>query len=194
MTSSYPLAWPDGWPREARRKERSPFATTYDRALKHLLNELRLLGARNIVVSSNVPIRQDGMPYGDAARRRINDPGVALYFSLGGKPMVMARDLYWTPHENLRSLGLAVEHLRGLERHGGATMMQRAFQGFTALPTPKTWREILGIPAGAEVSQETVQFFWREAARRNHPDAGGSHARMAEINAARDAAIKELNP
>ena len=34
MTQAYPLHWPEGWPRipEVRRKNDSPFKTTFDKA------------------------------------------------------------------------------------------------------------------------------------------------------------------
>lgn len=117
---------------------------------------------------------------------------VAVYFHLKGKPMVMACDLYQTPYENIHSLGHAIEHLRGLERHGGGVMMERAFTGFAALPAPpsgRQWWETLGVDRNA--SRDSVLAAWKRLAMEHHPDRGGSPERMAEINAARDAALSE---
>jgi hypothetical protein len=95
---SYPLHWPAGWPRSTwSQRGKSRFNGQTVSQIKELQRELRLLGARNVVISSNVPVRQDGLPYADAAKRRYDDPGVAVYFTLKGKPLAMARDRYWTP-------------------------------------------------------------------------------------------------
>lgn len=188
---AYPLEWPAGWPRTPAAKQgRSRFTTTFDRARRNLVDELRMLGARGVVLSTNIPLRQDGLPYSDLGRRKIEDPGAAVYFVLRDRPLVMARDVYWTPWENVHSLGLAIGHLRGLERHGGATMMERAFAGFTALPAPRSCWDVLGIPSGS--SRELVEQAYRDWAKICHPDRGGSHAQMADLNAARDRALAEI--
>lgn len=193
MTVAYPLQWPTGWPRTIARKSTSRFNTTFDSARRQLVDELRMLGARDAVISSWLPLRIDGAPRADMARRRIDDPGVAVYFTLRGKNLVMARDEYWSVHDNLRSIGLAVEHLRGLHRHGGATMMDRAFAGFAALPAPgaqRHWSEVLGI--GRHVTRAEINTAHRRLALTNHPDHGGDAAKMAEINEARDRGLREL--
>ncbi len=193
--TSYPLFWPEGWPRTAdtMRKNSSQFQTTFERARRHLHEQLRMIGARNVVLSSWLPLRNDGEPRADAARRRIEDPGVALYFTLRDKPMVMARDAYWNVHDNLRSIGLAVEHLRGLERHGGGLMMEKAFAGFTAIehmPEHSTWWAILGLSRTATVNEINEAF--KLLSKVRHPDAlTGSHEAMSKLTEARSAALKE---
>ena len=141
MTEAHPLAWPTGWPRtpsHARESDRRFHGKNYrlsvGRVRNQLLDELRLLGASNIVVSSNVPTRSDGLLHSDP--RRLDDPGIAVYFKFKGKQMVMARDGFISVAGNLLSLGLAIEGLRQLERHGGSLVLERAFEGFLAIAPP----------------------------------------------------------
>lgn len=189
---AYPLQWPAGWPRTPQHQQgRSRFTTGYKKAIRRLKDELRLLGATDLVISSDVPVRRDGMLYADAARRKIDNPGVAIYFRLKGKPMVMARDVYWTPHENITGLAHAIEHMRGLARHGGDFMMYQAFEGFTALPAPakgpSCW-DLLGVSPNASPAE--IDRAFRDAAKKAHPDAGGSDAAMATLSAAKQEAMQ----
>ena len=194
MTEAYPLQWPEGWPRTSyNNRGSSRFGKNLGfNQIKELQHELRLLGARNVVISSNVPVRNDGLPYASESKRRYDDPGVAVYFTLKGKQLSMARDKYWTPWENIRSLVLTIDGLRSMERHGGSTMMDRAFSGFTALPKPggADWWEVLQLPRA--VSRATVEAKFRELARERHPDQGGSDDQMAELNRARAQALQEV--
>lgn len=192
MTEAYPLEWPEGWPRTPSHKRGSSrFGKNLGFSqIRELQDELRRLGAQNVVISSNVPIRNDGLPYASESRRRYDDPGVAVYFKLKGKNLSMARDRYYTPWENIRSLVLAIAAIRSIERHGGSTMMDRAFSGFTALPKPEgaDWWDVLQVKKDA--SRETIEANFRRLARDRHPDHGGSDALMAELNRARDQALQ----
>jgi len=194
VTEAFPLAWPEGWPRTpSNRRGSSRFGKNLGfNQIRELQDELRRLGARNVVISSNVPIRQDGLPYSSESKRRYDDPGVAVYFTLKGKQLSMARDSYWTPWENIRSLVLAIDAIRSIERHGGSTMMDRAFSGFTALPKPggADWWEVLQVPRSA--GRMIIEAKFRELARDRHPDRGGSDDQMAELNRARAQALQEV--
>ena len=77
----YPLAWPTGWPRtRAGDRERSRFRNaravddqlSMSDATSRLIRECRLLGAANVIVSTNVAVRRDGLPY--ARQRTPEDP------------------------------------------------------------------------------------------------------------------------
>ena len=57
----------------------------------------------------------------------------------------MACDRFDNAAANMRSLGLAIEAMRQLERHGVGTMMERAFTGFVALPAPESPCDVLGL-------------------------------------------------
>lgn len=192
MATAFPLAWPDGWPRtERRQRKTSKFRTRYADAYDNLQRELTLLGARGVIVSSNAPLRRDGRPYTEAMEDDLDDPGVAVYFTLAGDAQVMARDGHPTPAENLHAIGHVIAAIRSIERHGGSFMMKRAFTGFAALPAPgkRHWSEVLGVPAGASLDE--IEAAYRSKAKAAHPDTGGSDSAMAEINAARVAARKE---
>jgi hypothetical protein len=192
MTVAYSLHWPEGWARTSARKSGHKFGQTreltFDRARNSLSKELKCLGASNMVLSTNLPVRLDGMPYAEAARKTLPDPGVAVYFTYKGRQMVMAQDEYQYIAANMRSLALAIEAMRQLERHGGGgAMMERAFTGFAALPAPKSPWKILGLDGAAP--KEAIEQAYRDLAKKLHPDAGGSAEKMAELNDARQRAL-----
>lgn len=197
--ASSPLAWPDGWPRTpVERRDRgdqfrkftsSGFRDkliTFADARDGLSDELRRLGASSPVVSTNHPTDRYGIP--TESKKRIADEGVAVYFQLKGRPMVMASDRYDNAAANMRSLALAIEAMRQLERHGGGTMLERAFNGFVALPPPSAGErhpcDVLGVHPDA--TQEEIDKAFRDKAKLAHPDVeGGSVEAMQELTMAR---------
>ncbi|MFC5423687.1 J domain-containing protein [Bosea eneae] len=197
MIEAYPLAWPPGWPRtpyHQRKAGRDQFRRstgpwTIADARDELSREVRALGGKSVVISSNFALRRDGLLM--ASARKPDDESIALYFVRAGKPLAMACDRYHDAVGNLRSLALAIEAMRQLERHGGGTMVDRAFEGFAALPAPgtKPWWEILAVKPTASTAEINTAF--RRLAAERHPDRnGGSGAMMAELNVARDAGLK----
>lgn len=191
MIQAFPLWWPDGWPRAKHRKA-SPYKITTDAALEELLGDLRLMGARNVIVSSNVPLRRDGTMYrGDHAEARMPDPGVAVYWdNRRSEPKVIPCDCWYTVRENVRALGMAISYLRGLDRCGAGEILDRAFQGFSRLPAaPDCWK-ILGIERGT--TEQVLTRRYHELARKLHPDQGGTDAQMAAVNQAYSDALREV--
>jgi hypothetical protein len=198
MTEAYPLRWPEGWPRtnpwsrESDNRFGGSGKITVGRARDQLMDELRRLGATEIVVSSNVPVRSDGLLYAD--NKRLDDPGIAVYFKFKKKSYVMARDAFTSVAGNLRTLGLAIEGLRQLERHGGSIMLEKMFEGRLAIASPdwkKPWREVFGVKPNW---QGDLKALYREKAKERHSDVGGSDTLMAELNVAYDEACRELGP
>ncbi len=187
----FPLYWPLQHPRAERRRT-ALFKVEFAQARNALLRELDLLRARDIVISSNVPIRRDGLPA--VPDREPADPGVAVYFNRQGKPFVIACDQFSRVRWNLRAIGATIEALRSIERHGTTTMLEQAFSGFAALPertepTKRSWAEVLDVPPHAPT--DAIRARYRELAREHHPDRGGDAARMTEVNAAYQAAMRE---
>lgn len=193
MTQSFPLSWPEGWPRTPIMKRRSSaFQMSPDKSLQLLHNEIKLLPGSALVISSSAPCRNDGTPYREAMQQRLADPGVAIYFVRAKKQQVMARDAFLTVHDNLHSLALAIQAMRALERHGGNVMMDRAFDGFAALPPPAAratpWWQVLDLQPDAP--EWMIEAAYRHHAKTKHPDAGGSESAMAELNRAREEGLK----
>lgn len=211
MTQAYPLQWPKARPRKTARKSANfgkkvrESGRSYDThkalsiadAVQRLQDEIDRIGARDYVLSTNIQVRLDGWPRSDAAQPR--DPGACLYFTLGGKPHALPCDTYDRVADNIAAIAKHIEATRAIERYGVATM-EELFTGFTALPAPKgkSWREVLGlqnVAGGAGRTRDDIETQYRLLAKSRHPDApGGSHEAMAELNAARDAALQEVGP
>lgn len=196
---AYPLAWPAGKPRTPRHKiERSRFEP-YGRAaeVENVRAELQRLGARNIIVSTNIRLRRDGLPY--SSDRAPDDQGVAVYFDYAGGQKCFACDRWRTIEENLRAIFKSIEAIRGLERWGSKSFVDAAFTGFSALPAPgqqskRSWRQVFGLPENSSMSVEMIDATYRSLSKKRHPDApSGSHDQMAELNAARAEALQEMS-
>lgn len=186
MTDAYPLAWPHGWPRTKTPKQ-SRFDVTGDQASQELVWEIERLGGRYVVISSNVPTRRDGLPYSHGKPTN-GDTGVAVYFKRKGKQMVFACDKWDQVKDNIRAVCKTIEAMRGIERWGASDMMERAFSAFTAIEPPRSPWRVLGVKPNA--TREEVEATYRAKAKEVHPDAGGSTAAMAELNQARDDALR----
>lgn len=173
---NFPLQWPVGWKRTVHQswskfKPGSAYAGTID-----LIHQLEMLGATDIVITSNMQYRTDGLPY---SRQSITDSGVAAYFKLDGEEQCIPCDKWVKVEENIRAIVKTIEALRGLERWGAKEMVNAAFRGFKALPsaivTPaphQPWYVVLDVNPGANAQE--VKAAYRDAIKLHHPDAGGS--------------------
>ncbi len=184
ITSS-PLYWPPGRPR-ARYRQRAAFKISLGRARDHLLNEIRMLRGKGVILSTNLELRLDGLPY--ANQKHPDDSGVAVYFTYKGSQHCFACDDWRLVEDNMRAIGKTIEALRGIARWGTGDMIERAFQGFKQLPAPESepWWSVLGF------SSESVALGhdWERDAKRlmqkYHPDReNGDESRFKQISAAR---------
>lgn len=197
--AAFPLSWPLGRPRTpAASRRRAAFNKRIDNgrypetrpltvaeAFQRLQNELDLLPAFSVILSTNVELRLDGLPRSD--RSPPADVGAALYFKFRGKDTVLACDRWDRVADNIVAIAKHIEALRGQDRWGVGTLEQ-AFAGYQALPAPEQWWQVLGVSEHA--SAEEIKAAYRKLAATAHPDAGGSDAMMARLNTARDAGMR----
>jgi hypothetical protein len=204
--TAFPLAWPPGTPRtpHAQRRAaafgsgtttgegwRSRRPLTTAEAVARLHEQMRLLGV-DAVISTNLPLRRDGIPRSDQAEPA--DPGVAVYFRFKGKAICMPCDTWLRVADNLAAIAKHIEAMRGMERWGVGSL-ERAFTGYLALPAaiapPRPWRQVLGMHNGP-ATPDAVEGAYKRLVKTVHPDAGGSSEQLAELNRARDEARREL--
>jgi hypothetical protein len=204
----YPLAWPAGWTRTKTRRaamfSKSPRKTNGDGVvwrqreglgvsdgLARLTGELRRLGARAIVISSNLRTNLDGTITAKQAKV-LEDPGVAVYFRLHDQPRVLACDRWTSAADNMAAIAAHIEAIRAQDRYGVGTLDQ-AFAGYAALPPVGgtqggDWRAELGLVDARDLTLSTVEDQYRRLVVGRHPDHGGSHDAIVRLNLARDAA------
>lgn len=193
MIESFPLAWPFDYKRTPDNKRiRSKFQQSMEKSQQRLRREIELLGGKNIVISTDIPTRKDGMMYADYMNKKIADPGVAIYFMLPDKIdyTVMCCDQYERVWENIYALALAVEALRGIDRWGVSEFMSRTFTGFKALPEAQSsrhWSKVLGCSRDA--SPDTIKQAYRLSLQDVHPDKGGTREAFDEVQRAYKEAI-----
>lgn len=178
---AYPLYWPLGWPRN-HIPQHSNFKTGLVDARRGLVRELELLGAKNIIISSNAELTRSGDIA--ARQRRIDDTGIAVYFTLDGQQRCIPCDKWIRMEDNLHAIELTVGALRGLERWGAKEMVRAAFAGFEALPAggDTGWHVVLDIAPTATLAE--IETAWRRLVKTHHPDKGGDPERFRLIQTA----------
>lgn len=196
--TAFPLSWPLHKPRTDHwRVERSAFDRKRTLATSRdlLVNEVKLLRGADLVVSSNIPLRLDGLPRSGYAAPR--DAGVAIYFKRDKQDMAFACDRWDRVEDNIYAIAKTIDALRGVARWGTGDMLKAAFTGFTALPPPiaagmmRDWWLVLQLDTRYPTADD-IQAAYRRLASKYHPDRdGGDAAKMAELNQARDEALKE---
>lgn len=179
----YPLTWPDGWPRTSTwLRGHSPFKVTPEKAYRELVQELDRLGARNVIISSNLKLRQDGYPYANQPRN--DDEGIAVYFTRKGKDMVLACDKFAKREANMRAITKTIDAIRGIERWGSSDLMERAFTGFAQLghDAGRKWWDVLGVASDAP--RHVVESHYLRRRSATHPDKGGDAAEFQAVQQA----------
>lgn len=194
MIEAYPLYWPDGRPRTPfhRQEAHRQFKGTFAKYRDGLLRQVELLGGKRCILSTNIPLRNDGLPY--ANTREPDDSGVALYFKYKDKDMCFAADRYKYARQNIHAIALTIAAIRAIERYGTSDMMERAFRGFTALPeqSGEYWREVLEIPRDAKPTPEHIERAFRAFAFIYHPDHGGTTEEFTRLCLARENALRDI--
>lgn len=200
MTQRFPLAWPAQRPRTPeRRRKLGQFSgngrpITLAGATARLGAELRRIDAPDWdwIISTNLELRRsDGMPKSGQPIPR--DPGVAVYFKQkDGTPVCLPCDTYSSVEQNVAAIANHIAATRAIERYGVASIREM-FSGFTAIAAPgsKHWTAVLGLDLTATPDRikSAHMLLYKQVSGMAHPESA-----QAEINAARDQALKERSP
>lgn len=195
------LRWPESQPRTPwGAQEESKFKVDkFNGVIDNILRMLKRHGASRIDISSNWAVRSDGLPY--AGQREPQDTGIAVWWTRKGVESCIAVDKYRRARDNLHAVELCLGALFGLERWGAKEMVGQALSGFEMVRTrppeperpPRTWREVLEMPAEAGALAPAFQLTLAKAQRarlvlEHHPDRNGG--RVTEEYLAIDRALE----
>lgn len=185
------LIWPG---KRTPNREQSRFKASYPDTLGLLETELEKLHAKQIIIQAGFQlneIRADGWPKSSA---RPKDPGVILNFQSKNGPLSFPCDTFPAWEDNLRAIAKSLEALRMVDRYG-VTRGNEQYKGFAQLseaPVEMTLDDAAAFVAHHSGNHPNNILTWphgyREsyklAARKLHPDAGGSHDLFVKLGQA----------
>lgn len=167
-----PLRWPPNFPRTAQ-PEWSQFGWRSVAEARDLLAaELARWNAWEVVVSSNAPVLKSGVMKSEQPKG--GDAGVAVYFDLDGKRMVIPSDKWAKLADNIHAVTKTLDALRGIKRWGTQAMMEAMFSGYAAIPAEtsgEAWWWTLG--AEPDATWDEVRRLYKRLGLKFHPDHGG---------------------
>lgn len=199
LVPGYPLHYPSDRPRTRERKpalfrdggRRLSLSVARARLREQVTMMTRAGEAwrvTNMILSTNIRYTASGARDQNVSRRDPEDPGVAFYFDLDGRPHVLACDRWDTVADNIAAIAAHIDALRGQERWGVADLRQ-AFAGHVALPAPDPWWIVLELDRTADLA--AIQTAYRRLSKIAHPNAGGERAAWDRLSAAYEAAKRE---
>lgn len=158
------------------RRSRWTFKAKWSDTLRLLENELAFLDADMVVLQVAVDeshLRQDG---GLRANANPRWPGVILSFQSKLGPLSYPCDSCVEWQHNVRSIALALQALRAVDRYG-VTKRAEQYQG---------WKQLPGTSIGmtVEVAHAVMDAFGNDLDRakmETHPDHGGSVASFQQV-------------
>ncbi|MEM6853018.1 MAG: J domain-containing protein [Planctomycetota bacterium] len=187
----------------ARDRERPRYGAAPTKTRRELLRELELIGAKACFIQAayrDDQIRLDGLPKAGA---KPSHPGIILtYTGKDGQPYDLPCDTFRDAEQNLRAIVLTLQRLRLIDETGVKTH-GRQYAGFKRLGGPGTaavepaftvesaaaWlAEQVGFPEWSGLLVSTREDFcrvYRTAAKRLHPDVGGSEADFKRLQEAK---------
>jgi hypothetical protein len=187
------------WPHPVTRNRRwRPFKASWSQTMALLDRELHHLAGRNVIIAIGLTerdIRLDGRPRADA--KTPAHPGVELSFDSRYGRLTYPTDVCSHWDDNVRSIALGLEALRAVDRYGVSQKGQQ-YAGWKELPsgigrgvviasTDAAW-DILDTAAGGLELQgdeaRDLEWLYRRAAKRTHPDQGGSDEAFLRVRAA----------
>jgi hypothetical protein len=192
-------SWPHG---DTYPRRRRPFSASWSSTLELLDRELRHLDGERVIIAAGFreeDLRLDGWPRSGA--RDPAHPGVEISFDSRHGRLVYATDVCDRWEDNVRAIGLGLEALRAVDRHGVSRRGQQ-YAGWRALPSgggvatvADAWRFLVDADGGGlnlwgewpPKSVDALDRVYRSAARNTHPDTpDGSAERFVQVKAAFD--------
>lgn len=184
-----PAIWPSGTRTPSYARRSAPFRASWSRTINLLDSELRHISAQDPIVIEagfqEAEIRLDGLPRANA---RPTDPAIIVSFESKFGPLRYGCDAFTWYEANLRAIALALEALRKVDRYG-VTKRGEQYVGWRALPAKGesgAWaRDFILQTAGVEGTRIEIRDAYRLAAKKLHPDSGGSRAEWDRLQRAK---------
>jgi len=181
-------------PVPAKNAKKAAYTARWGSIVQMLQRELNMIGAKEVIIEMDIDlddIRNDGWIRSSATPR---SPGVRLFFQSKHGPLTYETGAWKHWEHNVYAIARTLAAQRAIARDG-CVKGDQAYRGWKALPG--------GEPVAAAVwlDKETAECFlrnisgwhgadWREAyrgaAKKAHPDLGGSVELMKKVNSAKE--------
>lgn len=172
----------------------------WSKAFTKLRYELARIKATDVVLEAGykpTQLRNDGWPMATASPEH---SAVRVWFKAKRQSLCFQYDGWRDVEMNVYMIALTLERLRAVERYG-CTQSDEQYRGWSQLP-PGTGkgpivadefgsangaRLFLAETAGVPLHRDVIDAdLYRAAARRAHPDQGGTNELMAKVNRAKE--------
>lgn len=166
----------------------SRFDSSWGKTLDLLEAELRHLRARDITIEIDLEprdIRNDGWPRSSASPRT---PAVIVSCETSHGRMALPCDRYLDWKDNIRAIALSLQALRAVDRYG-VTQLAEQYRGWTQIAPSSNDDDPVAVIArfaglAMDAARRDLRAAFRAAARKVHPDHGGSTVDFVKLQRA----------